>query len=153
MTVNGEILSVDRVVAVVRDDRVIEIDKQLAPLWLRRTGDVRGWLEHRAIDAHRTNSRLLKKALRLSSTDDADVVLSVHAATITDTYWFRPVGSDLTYKDVRFTENAFDRPPLIWNGSRKSSSVGWEGLWDFPWRSTKRTPDTFVPRTLPTVPP
>lgn len=30
MTVNGEILSVDRVVAVVRDDRVIEIDELLA---------------------------------------------------------------------------------------------------------------------------
>ncbi len=112
MTINGEIMSMDRVVATVRNDRVIEIDEQLAPLWIQRGGDVRGWLEHRAIDTHRTNSRLLKKALRLTAADDADVVLSVHAATITDTYWFRSAGSNLSYKDVRFTENRFDKLAL-----------------------------------------
>lgn len=112
MMINGEIMSMDRVVAVVRDDRVTEIDEQLAPLWFRRGGDVRGWLEHRAIDTHRTNSRLLKKVLRLTTADDADVVLSVHAATITDTYWFRPAGSNLSYKDVCFTENQFDKLAL-----------------------------------------
>ncbi len=112
MTINGEMMSMDRVVAIVRDNRVTEIDKQLAPLWIQRGGDVRGWLEHRAIDSHRTNSRLLKRVLHLTAADDADVVLSVHAATITDTYWFRPAGSNLSYKDVCFTENRFDKLAL-----------------------------------------
>ena len=31
MIINGEIMSLDRVVAVVRDDRVTEIDEQFAP--------------------------------------------------------------------------------------------------------------------------
>lgn len=112
MSINGEIMSRDRIVAVVRDDLIVELDEQLAPLFLRRTKDVRGWLEHRVIDPHRTNSRLLKRALRLTSLDDSDVVLTVHAATITDTYWFRPQGSDLRYDDVRFRENLFDKLAL-----------------------------------------
>ena len=36
-----------------------------------------------------------------------DAVLRVHAATITDTYWFCPEGESLTYADVRFRENQF----------------------------------------------
>jgi len=105
---NGEVLSKDRVVAVVRDSLLTESDPALLPLFLKRTGDVEAWLAGRAIDSHRTNSRLLKKALRLSAANDAQVVLKVNAATITDTYWFREAGSRLKYEDVRFKYNFFD---------------------------------------------
>jgi len=108
----GEIMSGDRVVAVVRDGLIAESDKVLLPLFLKRTGDVESWLAGRAIDGHRTNSRLLKKALRLSGADDVEIVLKVNASTITDTYWFRQDGSVLAYEDVRFKINYFDKLAL-----------------------------------------
>ena len=109
---NGEIMSRDKIIAKVRDGLIIESDMALLPLFLKRTGDVASWLADRAIDAHRTNSRLLKKVLRLTSADDVEVVLRVNAATITDTYWFRQDGSDLQYDDVRFKANYFDKLAL-----------------------------------------
>jgi len=107
MRMNGEIRSRDTVVGVVRDGLLADCDEALLPLYLQRTKDVEAWLRGRAIDAHRTNSRLLKKALRIGSADDMDAVLRVHAATITDTYWFCPEGEELAYADVQFKENLF----------------------------------------------
>ena len=109
---NGYIMSKDRIVATVQDGIITSSDPERIPLYLKRTGDVRGWLGGRAIDSHRTNSRLLKKALRLSAADDVELVLSVNAATITDTYWYRIQGSDLKYEDVRFKVNYFDKLAL-----------------------------------------
>jgi len=109
---NGEIMSKDRVIAVVQGGLITKSDLALLPLFLKRTGDVEGWLGGRAIDAHRTNSRLLKKALRLTASNDIELVLKVNAATITDTYWFRPDGSALIYDDVRFKINYFDKLAL-----------------------------------------
>ncbi|MDR1158074.1 MAG: hypothetical protein LBK75_07170 [Oscillospiraceae bacterium] len=83
------------------------------PLFLRRTGDARAWLESRAVDGHRTNSRLLKRALRLAHKDDLTAVLAVNAATITDNYWVRPLFDDsLRYEDIRFKMNLFDELAL-----------------------------------------
>ena len=107
MRLNGEIRSRDNTVGVVRDGLLVECDDARLSLYLQRTKDVEAWLSGRAIDAHRTNSRLLKKALRIGSADDMDAVLRVHAATITDTYWFCPEGEDISYADVRFRENQF----------------------------------------------
>ena len=64
------------------------------------------WLETRAIDSHRANSRLLKKALRLVEKDDISTVIHVNGATITDNYWIREIGSNLTYNDVKFSDNS-----------------------------------------------
>ena len=108
LRLNGEILSKDIVIASVRDGLITEANRALLPLFLKRTGDVESWLRGRAIDSHRTNSRLLKKALRLSSADDVTVVMHVKAATITDSYWFRIEGSSMCYEDVRFKANYFD---------------------------------------------
>ena len=112
LRISGEIMSGDIVIAIVRDGLITESDLTLLPLFLKRTGDVEGWLKGRAIDSHRTNSRLLKKALRLTTADDVEVVLKVNAATITDTYWFRKDGSCLKYEDVCFKVNYFDRLAL-----------------------------------------
>ncbi len=76
-------------------------------MYFHNTGNVEKWLEARAIDCHRANSRLLKKALRLTEKDNVSTVLAVNAVTITDTYWIKPLDSDLTYADVRFDNDYF----------------------------------------------
>ena len=112
MNLNGNIMSKDKVVARVENGLIVDFDAKLLPLYLLKTKDVAQWLSDRAIDSHRTNSRLLKRALRLSNADDLDVVLRVHATTITDTYWFKKDGEELSYNDVRFKENQFDKLAL-----------------------------------------
>ena len=101
------IMSKDTVTAKWQNSKLEVINPQLLPLYLKNTGNVEKWLATRAIDCHRTNSRLLKKALRLTEKDDISTVLSVNAVTITDNYWIKPMNSDLAYKDVRFDCNCF----------------------------------------------
>ena len=107
-----EILSRDTVVAVWKDNELKVLNSDLLPLYLKRVSDAKSWLETRAIDSHRANSRLLKKALRLAEKDDVSTVLHVNAATITDTYWVRAIGSDLKYEDVRFNKDYFSNLAL-----------------------------------------
>ncbi len=98
LNINGEILSRDKAIVRIENGIITDSDQALLPLFLKRTGDVEAWLSGRAIDSHRTNSRLLKKALRISNAEDAEVALKVHAATITDTYWFRESGAPCAMK-------------------------------------------------------
>ena len=109
---NGEILSKDTVIAIVRDGSITESDAALLPLYLKRTGDAESWIAGRAIDSQRVNSRLLKKALRLSAAGNVETALNVNAATITDNYWFRPAGSALSYDEIRYRFNHFDKLAL-----------------------------------------
>lgn len=108
INISGQIMSADIPVVTIENGIVKDVNKELAPLYFLRSLDFTAWLESRAIDSHRTNSRLLKKALRLSNKDDANTVLAVNAVTITDNYWFKEEGSKLTWDDVRFKENYFD---------------------------------------------
>ena len=108
LNITGTIMVEDKAIATVKNGEITDCDESLVPLYLKRTGDVEGWLASRAIDAHRTNSRLLKRALRLRTADDAQTALAVNAATVTDRYWFRPEGSAAVYEDIRFKENYFD---------------------------------------------
>ena len=68
--ITGTLMSEDRVIANVKNGVITDADERLLPLYLKRTGNIEGWLASRAIDSHRTNSRLLKRALRLRTTDD-----------------------------------------------------------------------------------
>ena len=104
---SGTLMSESRAIATVKNGCITDADDNLLPLYLKRTKNMEGWLASRAIDSHRTNSRLLKKALRLRTADDAQTALAVNAATVTDRYWFRPEGSTDTYEDIRFNENYF----------------------------------------------
>ncbi|MCL2151482.1 MAG: hypothetical protein FWH57_00740 [Oscillospiraceae bacterium] len=107
------LLSGDTAIAKIMDGHVTPIIPERLPLFLKRTGDARTWLESRAIDGHRTHSRLLKRALRLEHKDDLTTVLSVNAATITDNYWVKPItNTTLQYKDIRFKMNLFDKLAL-----------------------------------------
>lgn len=107
-----EILSRDTVVAVWQDNNLKVLNNDLLPLYLKYNSDANAWLETRAIDSHRANSRLIKKALRLANKDDISTVLHVNAATITDTYWVREIGSELKYEDIRFTKDYFSNLAL-----------------------------------------
>lgn len=109
---NYEILSGDTLVAVWQNNTLTVQNESLLPLFLKRISNADLWLETRAIDSHRANSRLLKKALRLAEKDDISTVIHVYGATITDNYWIRPIGSDLTYNDVRFTDDYFSNLAL-----------------------------------------
>ena len=99
-----EILSGDTLVAVWQDNKLTVVNEVLLPLYLKKIQNADLWLETRAIDSHRANSRLLKKALRLVEKDDISTVVHVNGATITDNYWIREIGSNLTYNDVKFSD-------------------------------------------------
>lgn len=110
--ITGTLMSEDLPIAQIKNGIIVEAEESLLPLYLKRTKDIEGWIAGRAIDPHRTNSRLLKKVLRLRVTDDVQTALAVNAATVTDRYWFRPEGSAAIYEDVRFKENYFDQLAL-----------------------------------------
>lgn len=109
------ILNGDTVAAEWINNELKVLNHNMLPLYLDLTGNVQKWLETRAIDSHRANSRLLKKALRLTERDDIGSVLSVNAVTITDNYWIKPIGSDLIYADVRFNNDYFANLALTGN--------------------------------------
>ena len=104
---NFEILSKDIVVAVYKDNNLIIKDKSRLPLFLLNNSNAKRWLETRAIDSHRTNSRLLKKIVRLKEKDDLSTVIFVNGATITDNYWIRPINSLIKYQDIKFSSDYF----------------------------------------------
>lgn len=109
---NFEILSGDTLVALWQNNNLEIINNNLLPLFLKSFSNAESWLESRAIDSHRANSRLLKKALRLTEKDDISTVIHVNAATVTDNYWVRPIGSNLKYEDIRFNDDYFSNLAL-----------------------------------------
>lgn len=120
---NGYLMSRDTILADIQNGHITAIhNASLLPIFIARTHELRHWLEKRAIDAHRTNSRLLKKVLRLAKRDDISTTLAVHAVTITDTYWVKPMDSPLTWNDVRFHENLFSSLALYGDLSAFSQS-------------------------------
>lgn len=109
---NYEIYSGDTPVAVWNNRQLSVQNETLLPLFLKRVHDADAWLETRAIDHHRANSRLLKKALRLANKDDLSAVLYANGATVTDNYWVRPIGTELSYADVQFDGDYFSKLAL-----------------------------------------
>ena len=109
------IMNRDVVVAKWINNQLKIIEPNLIPLQLKRSSDVNKWLETRAIDCHRANSRLLKKALRLTEKDDLSTVISVNGVTITDSYWVKTPESKLTYADIRFDNDYFSNLALTGN--------------------------------------
>ena len=106
-SLTGSVMEGDEAVATFVNGVITYIDEKKAPMLLCRVHDLRGWLENRAIDSHRTNSRLLKRALRLKDHSDLSSALASHAATITDDYWFKAAKSKLKYADIRFNNDAY----------------------------------------------
>lgn len=107
MDISGTLMSKDREIATIRNGRLAPICESLLPLYLQSHDDFEGWLSVRAIDSSRANAHLLKKALRLTTCSDPELVLSVNAASVIDTYWFRPMDSQITFSDVCFKQNKY----------------------------------------------
>ena len=106
--IKGWIMSGDIAVASFHGRVVTPILPERCPLCFQNGGDLEAWLESRAIDRHRTNSRILKRILRLGDTSDLNTALHVHGATITDNYWVKTEDeANLTWADVGFRENYF----------------------------------------------
>ena len=105
--ITGYVMSGDTPVARFDGSRVTPILENRTPLCFRRSGDLVDWLEHRAVDRHRTNSRVLKRILRLGYTSDLNTALRVHGATVTDNYWIRMDGENVSWDQVLFSKDYF----------------------------------------------
>lgn len=61
LQINGTIMSADVPVVEIKNGLVAKVNQKLCPLFFVYSQNFERWLEERAIDSHRTNSRLLKK--------------------------------------------------------------------------------------------
>ena len=103
----GYVMSEDDVVAEYKKGQLIYIDEAKCPLLIKRTHNLTSFLSSRALDNSRVNSRLLKRYLQIAHEPDEMVALYAHGASITDNYWFKPLGSRLKYKDVCFDHDFY----------------------------------------------
>lgn len=102
---NGEILLEDKLVAKVVDDEIVIVNSSLCPLRFFRNKSFPSWCKTRIMDLSRTNSRLLRKALKLNTTNSVELAKRSHCCCITDRYWFKDHSEDLSYKDVKFSSD------------------------------------------------
>ena len=61
------IMNKDCVAAKWQSGKLEMLNEALLPLYLQKTANVEKWLETRAIDSHRANSRLIKSVKSLAS--------------------------------------------------------------------------------------
>ncbi len=103
----GHVMAGDTPVARFDGRRVAPILEDRVPLCFRHGGDLVDWLEHRAIDRHRTNGRVLKRILQIGDTSDLNTALRVHGATVTDDYWVQMDGEDVSWDRIAFSQDCF----------------------------------------------
>ena len=92
-----KILSSDTLVDIWQNDKLEIINNKLLPLFLKNFSKAEDRLKSRAIDSHRANSQLMKKALHLAEKNGISTVIHVNASTVTDNYWVRYIGSKLEF--------------------------------------------------------
>ena len=112
LSINGWVMSGDCPVVRIEDGLVKEVNKTLSPFFFLHNIDFTAWLESRSVDFQRANAKLLKEALNLQDKGEAESVLFVNAATVTDNYWFRPDNESISWNDVRFSNNPYDMMAL-----------------------------------------
>ena len=108
----GYIMSGDIETVKVFKDGSYKVLGNLAPLHFISGFSLDSWFEHRCIDTHRTNSRLLRKVVRLKTSDEIEISKKVHAVTVTDNFWYKEIDSKLTWKDVTFKNDKFKKVSL-----------------------------------------
>lgn len=96
----GYLMSKDHVVGKIENDIVLITDFKRCPIFFYNNNNIRKWLISRAVDNSRVNTRLLKKALFITKTDDESTVMYANAACITDNFWVKLEGSKLTWKKI-----------------------------------------------------
>ena len=85
-------------------DSVIDVTqfRQLPEMF----GDIRVFIKNRRAPKHREN---IKKLLKVSGCDTLQGFLDVsHALSLVDTFWVKPEGSNLEWKDVSLYTHPFD---------------------------------------------
>lgn len=103
---SGYVMNKDDKVARIDNNQVTEIlISKLCPFYLLRTRDFEGWVMSRTIDSHRTNSRILRKMLRLKNPESLEVAMRSRCRTITDSFWFKEGNDDLTFEDLVFKDD------------------------------------------------
>lgn len=113
-TINGTLMSRDSTIATISNNIIIPQIGNLLPLYFQQEdATLDEWLKMRSIDTGRVNSRLIRKSLGLSDASAEELVLSVNAAMITDTYWIKPDGSNLTWDQIRFEQNNYASMSLL----------------------------------------
>lgn len=112
---NGSLMERDDKVAIFDHGQCLWMDGERAPLYIKRTKNIAGFLAGRVIDPERRNSRILKKILSLSGESDTLLALHVYGASLTDDYWFKPRGSKKSFRDVAFQNDLYADTAL--NGS------------------------------------
>jgi hypothetical protein len=98
----GFLMEKDTQVAAFNKGVCFWLDEKRAPLLVKRTQRIEGFLAGRVIDPERRNSSILKKAMALQETDPALIALYSYGATLTDAFWFKPRGSQKHYQDIAF---------------------------------------------------
>lgn len=109
---SGYLMMADTKIAEFKNGVLISSNEKLLPYLIKRTRSLTTFLESRAIDTGRTNSRLLRKALGIRETEKSKIVLYAHGASITDNYWFKTKGSKLKYKDISFDNDFYSELAL-----------------------------------------
>ena len=113
--INGWLMSKDIVIANIVDNEVQILNDALIPIYFQKHTTIENWLEMRAIDSYRGNSRLLKDALNVDFYDDVAAAMKFNAATITDSYWIKLHDDNLCWNDVKFIENNYAELALTGN--------------------------------------
>ena len=107
LELTGSVMSGDLVVATFEKGNLLFIDEERCPLLIKRTHSLYSFLSSRVIDSSRVNSRLLKKIMEISSSDNAVISLYSYGASITDNYWFKAKHSKLKYVDIIFNNDFY----------------------------------------------
>lgn len=102
----GYIMNKDIKVARVENNIVVGIlNEDMCPLIIVRNRDFIQWVMTRTIDTHRTNSRLLRKILRLKEPESIDIAIKSRCRTITDYFWFKEDKSKETFENLKFEKD------------------------------------------------
>ena len=106
LSLTGYVMSGNIKVAEFDRGVLININNELAPLVIKRTHSLEKFLQLRTIDMSRTNARLLKKALNITTNEDYELSLYNYALTVSDDYWFKPKHSKLKYNNIHLNDDS-----------------------------------------------
>lgn len=113
---NGYLMSRDDVLAIIEGGQIARVmDAARLPFHFiyAKDSSLESWIRQRAVDTARTNSRFLLREIDPDQSDIVNLVLSVNAASVTDTYWLKEQNSLLTYQEIRFKNDDLARVALL----------------------------------------
>ncbi|MBR0172912.1 MAG: hypothetical protein IJQ21_08985 [Lachnospiraceae bacterium] len=99
-----EILCDDNICGEAEGEDFYVVNEQIAPLYLTRGGSFRSWVEHRSLsDSRGLTARNLKSASGIATNASMfETAMRFHAAMVTDHYWVREKGEQITREQVSF---------------------------------------------------